>query len=431
MNACARFLSQFSSRPVGASCLFSAFLLLVASPCLAAYILPATGQTKCYNDTTEITCPEPGEAYYGQDSQYQAGSPMAYQANANGTVTDLVTGLLWQQATSNTARTYSQVQAYCSSYSPDGSTDWRVPSLQELATIIDYSTEGPVWNNIFSGFISSVGSGYFSSQAYVGDTTQIWGVQFYYGQIDYDSTADTGYVRCVRGTALPAPSLVASGGDSLLDQSTGLIWQKAASQGPMAWEDALAYCESATTDNNNDWRLPNRRELASIIDFTRQGPAFSTLFTGASASYWTSSTRNDKGNNGWYVNFTDGYSSYYYSKSYGNYVRCVRGGSTLIVTAVLVGVPDSPTASTSATITVGGTDVVAYRYKLDDGNWSDETSISTAIILTGLSNGEHTLQVLAKGSRGSWQSTAVPTVATWTVLGGGSTHPAINLLLLH
>jgi hypothetical protein len=430
MNACARFLSQFSSRLVRASCLLPIFLFLAASPCLAAYILPATGQTKCYDNTTEITCPDPGKAFYGQDSQYQAGSPMAYQSNVNGTVTDLVTGLIWQQSASGTARNYSQVQAYCSSYSPDGATDWRVPSLQELATIIDYSTEGPVWKNVFFGSFSSGGSGYFSSQTYVGDTTQIWGVQFYYGQIEYDAATATGYVRCVRGAALPTPSLVASGGDSLLDESTGLIWQKTASQGPLNWENALAYCENATTDNNTDWRLPNRRELASIIDFTRQAPAFSTLFTGASASYWTSSTRNNKGNNGWYVDFRTGYSSYYYLKTYENYVRCVRGGSTLIVTAVLSGVPDSPTSSNKATITVGGTDVVAYRYKLDDGNWSDEISISTPITLTGLPHGEHTLQVLAKGSRGSWQSTAAPTEVSWTVLGGG-TPPGINLLLFN
>jgi hypothetical protein len=55
-----------------------------------------TGQEKCYDNSREIICPEPGEAFYGQDAQNQGIQP-AYQDNGDGTVTDLNTGLLWQQ----------------------------------------------------------------------------------------------------------------------------------------------------------------------------------------------------------------------------------------------------------------------------------------------------------------------------------------------
>jgi hypothetical protein len=44
--------------------------LLLVLPCIALAQLPDTGQTKCYDDDSEITCPNPGEAFYGQDAQY-------------------------------------------------------------------------------------------------------------------------------------------------------------------------------------------------------------------------------------------------------------------------------------------------------------------------------------------------------------------------
>jgi hypothetical protein len=54
-----------------------------------------TGQEKCYNNSREITYPKPGEAFYGQDAQYQGIQP-TYRDNGNGTITDLNTGLMWQ-----------------------------------------------------------------------------------------------------------------------------------------------------------------------------------------------------------------------------------------------------------------------------------------------------------------------------------------------
>ncbi|MFC1893662.1 hypothetical protein ACFLYR_06525 [Chloroflexota bacterium] len=57
------------------------------------YVVVDTGQDKCYHNAREISCPQPGEAFYGQDAQYQ-GVQLAYQDNGDGTVTDLNTGLL-------------------------------------------------------------------------------------------------------------------------------------------------------------------------------------------------------------------------------------------------------------------------------------------------------------------------------------------------
>ena len=78
-----------------------AFLVLLvvhpASWSLAGiYTIVDTGQERCYNNTHEIIYPKPGDAFFGQDAQYQGNQP-AYRDNGDGTVTDLTTGLLWQK----------------------------------------------------------------------------------------------------------------------------------------------------------------------------------------------------------------------------------------------------------------------------------------------------------------------------------------------
>ena len=72
-------------------------LWVVAASSARAQGLPDTGQTKCYNNTVEITCPQPGEEFYGQDAEYVKAR--SYTDLGNGIVRDNVTGLEWQQAT--------------------------------------------------------------------------------------------------------------------------------------------------------------------------------------------------------------------------------------------------------------------------------------------------------------------------------------------
>ena len=73
-------------------------LALVLPNMAFATPVPDTGQTKCYNNTVEIPCPQPGEPFYGQDAQY-GPNPHSYTDLGNGIVRDNVTGLEWQQAT--------------------------------------------------------------------------------------------------------------------------------------------------------------------------------------------------------------------------------------------------------------------------------------------------------------------------------------------
>ena len=80
---------------------------------------------------------------------------------------------------------------------------------------------------------------------------------------------------------------------TISDTSTGLMWQKATAPGTYTWEQALTYCENLTlpAGGYSDWRLPNRNELQSIVDYSRYNPAIdTTFFPGTVASYYWSST---------------------------------------------------------------------------------------------------------------------------------------------
>ncbi len=95
--------------------------------------------------------------------------------------------------------------------------------------------------------------------------------------------------------------------------------------------------------------------------------------------------------------------------------------------AVLSGTPASPTKATTAAITVGGTGVVAYKYKLDNGAWGAETAVTTPISLTDLTEGVHTLMVLGKNALGTWQAESAGTTFTWTI---DTTAPVVTVSAL-
>ena len=106
-----------------------------------SYVIVDTGQVKCYDNRGEIACPQPGGAFYGQDAKYQGNQP-AYQDNGDGTVTDLNTGLMWQQDPGDKA-TYYEAVANASSLNLAGYDDWRLPTIKELYSLIVFSGTDP------------------------------------------------------------------------------------------------------------------------------------------------------------------------------------------------------------------------------------------------------------------------------------------------
>ena len=106
--------------------------------------LPDTGQALCYDTHgAEIPCPAQGQALYGQDANYQ-GLQSAFIVNGDGTVTDMNTGLMWQESGDDTERTHIQAINYCMEVETGGYSDWRLPTIFELGSIIDYGRMHPV-----------------------------------------------------------------------------------------------------------------------------------------------------------------------------------------------------------------------------------------------------------------------------------------------
>jgi hypothetical protein len=117
--------------------------------------------------------------------------------NQNGTVTDERTGLMWQQEFPEAKMTWEQAVSYCKELNLAGHNDWRLPTIQELKSIVDYIRYNPVIN---IGYFPNTGSSfYWSSTTHAYYTGYAWGVYLYNGY-DYCSYKYSSYyVRAVRG----------------------------------------------------------------------------------------------------------------------------------------------------------------------------------------------------------------------------------------
>jgi hypothetical protein len=116
------------------------------------------------------------------------------------------------------------------------------------------------------------------------------------------------------------------GNETVIDQGTGLEWQKSDDGSPRNWESGLAYCENLSLKSKTDWRLPNIRELKSIVDDKRYYPTIDPAFSSRSSCYWSATTVADFPTaNAWTVHFGNG-DDIWYVKTSAYHVRCVRGG---------------------------------------------------------------------------------------------------------
>ncbi|MEA1954127.1 MAG: DUF1566 domain-containing protein [Campylobacterota bacterium] len=110
------------------------------------------------------------------------------------------------------------------------------------------------------------------------------------------------------------------------DSSTGLVWQDDAIGSTTTWENAIDRCEALSLGGHDDWRLPNLRELTSLIDNTKYDPSINMIFQNtASSYYWSSTSYASSSNYAWVVYFYSG-GQYYGYKARSYYVRCVVAG---------------------------------------------------------------------------------------------------------
>ncbi len=278
--------------------------------------LPDTGQVASYTPT------------FGEDADYTINPP-AYAVNANGTVTDLVTGILWQQ-TDGGEMTFANAVTYCQNLELAGYTDWQLPSSYALFSILDHD-HNPALNT--AAFPLTGAEYWWTASEMVGDSTRAWVVNSGggVGAHPKSETISAGgpkhfHARCARSMPAGLPShFTANGGDSVTDNQTGLMWQQGETS-TLTWEAALNYCEGLLLGGRTDWRLPNMKELRSISDDARSGPSLDrTYFPGARAArYWSSTSLFGPAVSAWFVDFSSGLASYN-DKAGQLSLRCVRG----------------------------------------------------------------------------------------------------------
>jgi hypothetical protein len=283
--------------------LFIPAILAAAGSISVPYMIADTGQESCFSESGQvISC-----VGTGQDASYNGNVPN-YTDNGDKTVTDNVTGLMWQQ-NPGAKMTYNEAVTGANSFSLAGYTDWRLPTIKELYSLILFSGLDPsgldgVDTSALVPFIdtdyfvfeygdTSVGeriidSQYASSTKYVsttmnGDETD-FGVNFADGRIkgyglSLHGSDKTFFVMYVRGdTDYGVNDFVDNGDGTITDSATGLMWLQDDSgafgagsygDGSLNWQQALDWCEDKSYAGYSDWRLPDAKELQSIVDYSR------------------------------------------------------------------------------------------------------------------------------------------------------------------
>ena len=310
-----------------------------------ALTLPDTGQNLCYDWTDIMECPSEGEDFYGQDASYTINPPDLTD-NGDGTVTDNLTDLTWEQKTEENepdTYTYDGALTYCEDLTLGGNSDWRVPTRKEYSTILNYGNVSPSLDTSYFPYYTSTppanAAYYWTSLEYHDDPSQVWVLRLAFGLIDKrPKTPDIYRVRCVRGDTLPAASYTDYGDGTVTDNVAGLMWEQKTDDGgkrdkddTYKWKDALAYCEDLLLGGFSDWRLPNPKELERLVDLESSSPAVDTTYfpNTNNALYWTGTTCSGCHKmKAFAIDFSDGelyYGNKFRNDAYDeNYVRCVR-----------------------------------------------------------------------------------------------------------
>jgi hypothetical protein len=121
-------------------------------------------------------------------------------SRSNGVVSDNATNLEWQDDYSDNGGTikqssWSDAISYCETLSLDSKNDWRLPNLNELTSLVDYTKFNPSIDVIFQNTYSNY---YWSSTSLSGSNGNAWIVYFYSGLQSYGHKNSSTYVRCVR-----------------------------------------------------------------------------------------------------------------------------------------------------------------------------------------------------------------------------------------
>lgn len=363
--------------------------------------LPDTGQSSSFTNT------------FGEDHDYTINPPF-YLNHSNGTLTDTITGLMWQR-TDGGEMTFEQAQLYCDTLTLGGYTDWRLPSPREAYSIMILQRGNPAID--INQFASTTAEYWWTGVAQYNDTRKVWVTNAGGGIGNHPKTETISaggtkrfHVRAVRSTFAPQvlnARFVDHGDGTVSDLLTDLIWQKIPSTTALTWEQALSTAENLELGGANDWRLPNIKELESLTDFGVSNPSVSQVLATEIGvkKYWSSTTLVNQNTRAWYWDTQFGITTYDL-KTNSNYLICVRSKKS-IATAVqaidvgLAGVhlypnPAKDQCTLDFGMLLGGRVELRLVNKLGQQVWQSHLtrpSGSYKLHTAGLDNGCYFLQV--------------------------------------
>ncbi|UTV28947.1 DUF1566 domain-containing protein [Photobacterium atrarenae] len=254
-----------------------------------------SGLNQCFEQSPQpIPCPSRHQPFTGQDAQYTAPASQ-YIDNGDGTIIDQTTGLMWQK--SYTLVTLAQAEAAAKEAMLGGYPDWRLPNAKELFSLVNFSgqyRENP-YNSIEAAAdaMPFIDTAYFDFQypashnlnAIFATRTRLSGGKITHGDVVYTVNFASGqlkaypvepsqnrrfYIRLVRGNPDYGKNRLIDNGDGTIsDVATGLMWSTLDSMRPLSWQDVLQYAENLSYGGYLDWRVPNIKELQSIVDYNR------------------------------------------------------------------------------------------------------------------------------------------------------------------
>lgn len=288
-------------------------------PNTSGYPIVGTYQTTFFNNSTSISSTASGEDFHGQNANYPGNVPH-YVDNGDGTVTDIVTGLMWQNSFDHNGDgsidyddklTYDEILDLPGTVTTAGYDDWRVPTIKEQYSLIMFNGRDIAPDaTSTSDLIPFINTEYFefaygdldagerlidmqcaTTNKYVSTEVErtVFGVNFADGRIKGYGIQMRGGAKAfnyllVRGNpSYGINDFVDNGDGTISDFATGLMWMQKDNEEGILWEDALSSAENMEFAGFSDWRLPDAKELQSIVDYSRspqtsQSPAIDPLF---------------------------------------------------------------------------------------------------------------------------------------------------------
>jgi hypothetical protein len=312
--------------------------------------IPHTGQKYCYDARgAVISCNGTG-----QDGDVRSGIGLPsgrFSKNDDDTITDNLTGLMWDINAQRYDRriwrlAISAVESHNNSgTTPGGYSDWRIPNIRELRSLISWSASDPVTWLQEQGFL--VGNdqddfSYWTSTTVAENNAKSWKIDVSANCIEqqYKSIDTGGFIWTVRsvtpsdgiillprsgqgisflagddgdvlsGALWPDERFIDNENETITDLLTGLIWMRNPPEEEVSWSEALRYANELDFGGHRDWRLPNANEIESLINYGAPDDG-AWLYTAGFADtlsgwFWTSTSYNLDPVDAYIVNMDNG-----------------------------------------------------------------------------------------------------------------------------